>query len=215
MDDLAEDVQQGYVKSGLHPMNTERALSALGKVIASGAPQLVVADIDWSVLRPLYESRRRRPILADLMQPAVRPTAGGTPTAGPASFAELLRQAPQRDALEVLIDAVRDEAGHVLSLHPDEVSTSAGLFELGMDSLMSVELKRRLEARCGRTLPSTLTFNYPSVEALAGFLCTLLAVAPSTTVKESTHDTGDATLPLGDDLSEDEIAAMLERSLEV
>jgi hypothetical protein len=39
-----------------------------------------------------------------------------------------------------------------------------------MDSLMSVELKRRLERGAGRPLPSTLTFNYPNVCALAGFL---------------------------------------------
>jgi acyl transferase domain-containing protein/SAM-dependent methyltransferase/acyl carrier protein len=215
MDDLAEDVQQGYVKSGLHPMNTERALSAMGKAMANDTAQLVVADIDWAVLKPLYESRRRRPILADLSHRTTRPAASGARSVNPASLSELLRQAPQRDALEILLDAVRNEAGHVLSLHPDEVSTSAGLFELGMDSLMSVELKRRLEARCGRSLPSTLTFNYPSVEALAGFLYTQLAVEASTMAKQPAHESGGTEHPLGDDLSEDEIAAMLERSLEV
>jgi hypothetical protein len=33
-----------------------------------------------------------------------------------------------------------------------------------------VELRRRLERGAGRSLPSTLTFNYPNVAALAGFL---------------------------------------------
>ena len=41
---------------------------------------------------------------------------------------------------------------------------------MGMDSLMSVELGRRLERGVGRSLPSTLTFNYPNVAALAEFL---------------------------------------------
>jgi hypothetical protein len=39
-----------------------------------------------------------------------------------------------------------------------------------MDSLMSVELRRRLAEGAGRTLPATLTFNYPSIAALTGFL---------------------------------------------
>ncbi len=38
-----------------------------------------------------------------------------------------------------------------------------GLFEMGMDSLMSVELRKRLERGAGRKLPATLTFNYPNV----------------------------------------------------
>jgi hypothetical protein len=39
-----------------------------------------------------------------------------------------------------------------------------------MDSLMAVELKRRLERGAGKPMPSTLTFNYPNVGALARFL---------------------------------------------
>ena len=41
---------------------------------------------------------------------------------------------------------------------------------MGMDSLMSVELGRRLERGVGRKLPSTLTFNYPNIGELAAFL---------------------------------------------
>jgi acyl carrier protein len=52
----------------------------------------------------------------------------------------------------------------------DSLPLERGLFEMGMDSLMSVELGRRLERGVGRSLPSTLTFNYPNVAALAEFL---------------------------------------------
>ena len=58
----------------------------------------------------------------------------------------------------------------MLRMETATVPLETGLFELGMDSLMSVELKRRLERGAGRALPSTLTFNYPNVVALAGFL---------------------------------------------
>ncbi len=45
-----------------------------------------------------------------------------------------------------------------------------GMFDLGMDSLMAVELKRRLEAGTGLGLPSTLTFNYPTIRAMSSYL---------------------------------------------
>jgi hypothetical protein len=41
---------------------------------------------------------------------------------------------------------------------------------MGMDSLTSVQLKKRLEAAIGRSLAPTLAFNYPTIEKLAGFL---------------------------------------------
>ena len=70
-----------------------------------------------------------------------------------------------------MIDFVRAEAAAVLGAGGEaEVAQDVGLFEMGMDSLMSVELRRRLERGAARKLPSTLTFNYPNVGALAGFL---------------------------------------------
>jgi acyl carrier protein len=71
---------------------------------------------------------------------------------------------------ELLIDFVRAEAAAVLGTNETEVAQDVGLFEMGMDSLMSVELRRRLERGAARKLPSTLTFNYPNVGALAGYL---------------------------------------------
>jgi acyl carrier protein len=45
-----------------------------------------------------------------------------------------------------------------------------GFFDLGMDSLMAVELKNRLQTSLHHALPTTLAFDYPSVEALGEYL---------------------------------------------
>ena len=41
---------------------------------------------------------------------------------------------------------------------------------MGMDSLMAVQFRKRIEARLGRRLSSTLTFDYPTIEAIAEYL---------------------------------------------
>ena len=54
---------------------------------------------------------------------------------------------------------------------PFPLQGSAGdFFELGMDSLMSLDLRNRLQASLGRTLPSTVTFEHSSIPDLADHL---------------------------------------------
>jgi acyl carrier protein len=78
---------------------------------------------------------------------------------------------------DLLVEFVQREVAAVLSLDdPAAVPLATGLFDQGMDSLMAVELKRRLERGAGHPMPSTLTFNYPNVAALARFLDSLLVV---------------------------------------
>ena len=66
---------------------------------------------------------------------------------------------------------VAGETRRVLGLNAKEqLDPDRGLFELGLDSLMSVQLKGRLEKSIGCALPATLTFTYPTVHALTDFL---------------------------------------------
>ncbi len=151
-------------------MATPAALAALGSVIGVERAQLVVASVDWRVLKAVFEARRERPFLRDV---AAQEETGGTPqpaAAGRTSLQSELAAARPDGRLEIAEARVRAEAAAVLGLDPQQVDMQQGLFDMGMDSLMSVELKTRLEKCAGRRLPTTLTFNYPSIAALAEFL---------------------------------------------
>ena len=71
-----------------------------------------------------------------------------------------------------LADFVANEAASVLGYHPGQpLDRSANLFDIGLDSLMAVELRNRLQTRLpSRTLSSTLLFEHSSVVALAAHL---------------------------------------------
>jgi acyl carrier protein len=98
------------------------------------------------------------------------------------------------------------------------IPLEVGLFEMGMDSLMSVELRKRLERGAGRKLPSTLTFNYPNVLALAGFLEREIVIVESaaSAAPEPASASASASAPVPapatgdiDSLSDDELEARL------
>jgi hypothetical protein len=87
-----------------------------------------------------------------------------------------------------------------------------------MDSLMSVELKSRLERAVGKPLPATLTFNYPSVAALIGFLGTDilgwgLPGTPTSAATSPAPHAGETVEATEGDETEEELAAQLARKL--
>jgi acyl carrier protein len=76
---------------------------------------------------------------------------------------------PQR--LATVLASVRQEAATVLGLPgPAKLDVRRGLRDAGLDSLMAVELRNRLQAAVGRALPATVAFDYPTVEDLARYL---------------------------------------------
>jgi acyl carrier protein len=117
----------------------------------------------------------------------------------------------------ILISHLHSEVGSILGFDLSrEIQLDRGLFDMGMDSLMAVELKGRLERSLGVQLPSTLTFNYPTIKALADFLLSETLGFNSEPAKQNTDSIprpDPAKVPAGsrpsDDLSEDEIARLL------
>jgi myxalamid-type polyketide synthase MxaE and MxaD len=65
-------------------------------------------------------------------------------------------------------EAVREAVAHVLG--SGDVAEDRPLGELGLDSLMAVELRNRLARELERPLPATLAFDYPTVAALVAYL---------------------------------------------
>jgi phthiocerol/phenolphthiocerol synthesis type-I polyketide synthase B len=56
----------------------------------------------------------------------------------------------------------------------ETLDPSAGFFQLGMDSLMSVTLQRRMSESLGEFLPASVVFDYPTVYGLTDYLATVL-----------------------------------------
>ena len=210
--------------AGMHPMPSTDALTVLGDLL--GHPELIqvaVAAVDWSVLKPVYEARRPRPFLGAVAAPRGSGRTGrASRQDAPAELVIALTGVTGDARQEVVVDFLRTEVARALGIgEPQAVDVEQGLFEMGMDSLMSVELKGRIETAVGSNLPSTLTFNYPNIVALAGYVVTdvLPAVQPDVLPDvQPDGQPGTATpVPIADpDLhghSEDELAALLARRL--
>jgi NADPH:quinone reductase-like Zn-dependent oxidoreductase/acyl carrier protein len=123
------------------------ALDALPAMLASGAPVVHVADL------AALGRREQLPLLASpLFESVVRASAEGDVDRG-ADLKALVAGRTREDARRAVGEALANEVAAVLQLPPGRVELSRPLAELGMDSLMAVELRLAVEARFGVSLP--------------------------------------------------------------
>jgi acyl carrier protein len=144
-------------------------LVALERLLTSGAVQTGVVPVDWPRFLAQLPAGGPRRFLAELSTSPERPRSGPPQQAGPGFLARLNR-ARASERRKLLDSYVREQAGKVLGLDPSfSLDPHRGLRDLGLDSLMSIELKNRLQVGLGRTLPGTLVFDYPTIASLVDF----------------------------------------------
>ena len=128
----------------------------------------------------------------------------------------LLKEAPSAERHAILLKAVCEEIARVMRLATDTAPKRQDrLMDLGMDSLMAVELRNRLAQRLQLdSLPATLIFDYPTPDAIAEYLLQRMQnqnlacvedTSPQVSVRRDTLLTADEVA----DLSEEEVAALL------
>jgi acyl carrier protein len=200
---------------GLRGMPANLALQALSFLTTEGAAQRVVADVNWELLKPAVEIRGHRSFFEYV---GAKPAADQSAAAAGPGWIERLDSTAPEDRRELVSRLVAAETRRVLGLNTEEqLDPDRGLFELGMDSLMSVQLKGRLEKNIGSALPAILTFTYPTVNALTDFLLRhVLKLSTTSAVEVASRNEGNEAQKTDEnlaDLSDDEIKNMLSTEL--
>jgi epothilone polyketide synthase D len=166
--------KRAFEALGIALLPPEPALVCLERALQARSASIAVADVDWVKLRAGFEARGPRPFFQHLglASPPLEPARDAAPLA--------LRLAPLASAerRQALITFLRAEVQSLLETEqlPDR---EQGLFEMGFDSLMAVELARRLERALGRRVLTTLIFDHPRISALAAQLLTELSTLPA------------------------------------
>jgi acyl carrier protein len=192
---------------GLHTMTPATGAGVLELALATGRTHQVAASVDWSVFKDLFAARGRQHLFAEIGVASTGSAASavsavsGAPTALWTEFAAM-GAASRIERLQAWLQAA---VAATLRLPAGQrPAPSRGFFEMGMDSLMAIEIKNRLQTELGVPLRATVVFNYPNIAALAEYLASLLPAAPTASAAEN------ADL---DNLSADELAGLLEREL--
>jgi myxalamid-type polyketide synthase MxaE and MxaD len=188
-------------RQGIAGFAPSQALALLGDALRQDVPHLLVMPVDWRAMRRSLGARDV-PLLRELLADASEPAAD-------APLTDSSDPAERRRALD---RAVRDVVGRVLKLTPSKIDARKPLGTMGLTSLMALELRNRLEPLHGKPLSATLAWNYPTVDALVGFLAGDHAPAEAAPVAAAEPAPEMAQVLAGvDDLSDEDAARLLRR----
>jgi NAD(P)-dependent dehydrogenase (short-subunit alcohol dehydrogenase family)/acyl carrier protein len=183
-----------------------QGLQALELLLSQSSSQVGVIPIDWPAF---MDEAASIPFFSDF-----KPAAAAPVRKQPEFLEEYAAAAPHRRP-GLLLAHVCSQVAKVLGLSPSKaIDLQHGFFELGMDSLTAVELRNRLQASLGCALPSTLAFDYPTIDGLLEHL--LQKLSSLGFASESLPETNEekvADLTNLDRFSEDEIGALIDVEL--
>jgi acyl carrier protein len=155
---------------GIETINPDDALECLGRLMNEPLAHAAVMPVRWPDLARHFHKDSIPTLLGDLLR-----QADGSATRPVRDIRAELARAYPAERRELVVSFVHGEVARVLGLGSAQVlDPHQALTELGLDSLMVVELRNALSAATGQTLPTGIVFQYPTIDAVAGYVFGLL-----------------------------------------
>jgi polyketide synthase 12 len=173
--------QRHLTQHGIEAMPAADGVRTLSYLLPLSATQVAVLRVDWARRRSELRRGLNPPLIADLLRaPAGQPAVD-----------DALRRAGPRERRRLLQSYLRDQVAGKLGLTPSRLDIQLPLNQLGVDSLIAVELRAQIERDLGIVVPVVQLLDGPSVSGLADWLGDRLSSAgppePDPTVAADTR----------------------------
>jgi myxalamid-type polyketide synthase MxaB len=210
--------QRRLAEQGLGQILPEQGVQALAQALQLGLPQVGVLPINWTRMAQQFPAGSVPPLFSEVVSQAQAGKGGPLPDKQ-AEFKRALEAAPADQRQELLTGFVRDQVVKVLGLpSPEALDLSQPLTDAGLDSLMAIELKNRIESGLGMSLAVSNFVEGPSIAELAQRVLAQMGTPVSagpTEERQGNGQDGEAAQLLArlDQLSDDEVDSLLNTML--
>jgi NADPH:quinone reductase-like Zn-dependent oxidoreductase/acyl carrier protein len=194
---------------GLHELTVDEGLELFARLRASERAELVPCRFELATWTEFYPEAASWPYLTELARTA-------RTVAGASEFLDDLVGRPPIVARRLLVELVVRELARVTRAEPTTIDPATPFSELGVDSLMGIELRNRLRSVTRVELSATAIWTHPSPAALAVELLDLIgrnfevapALAAAAVVEVDAEER--ATLELDTETATNELLAELD-----
>ena len=194
-------------------LSPEQGVEALGRLLEADEPQVAVLPFRWGRWRELFPSFSRSPLLRELVEAEV--DEDRVAQAADVAAASRILAAGENERPGLIAAYLQQELARVLETEPEALDVDAPLTHVGLDSLMALEVKNRVETTHGIELPIVGLIEDPTITNLATQVAGLLtghtaeaAAGAADDAEEETTATAEILETL-DELSDQEVDALL------
>jgi acyl transferase domain-containing protein/acyl carrier protein len=206
-----------WAAQGIGGITPEQGTDVLDQILRADPVQVGVLPVTWSTYLRRFAADDTPALLRELARTTRGPEQRTAASPPEDRLPDRLAATPPQDRLDLLRGHVRDQVVAVLGLPATyHLEPRQKFFEIGLDSLMAIELKNTLQGQLGRTLPSTVVFEYPTVEALTEYLARDVLALELDVAEEPAPETSARsaeTVERLKDLSEDALEDLLAKKL--
>ncbi|MDK9719186.1 MAG: SDR family NAD(P)-dependent oxidoreductase, partial [Trichlorobacter sp.] len=194
---------------GGEALSTATALDLLEKLLLGKHSGLGVLDLDWKTLSRSLPSADSPKFMELSRQVGI----SNEHQEQKPDIRQLLQQLPEAELLSTFIELLKQEVGTVLRIDPAKIDQDRVLSDMGLDSLMGVELAVALESLCGVKVPVMVLTDSPTITKLASYLLTQLFSAQGAQDSNNGHDLLDQVQQVlyqhGADLADDMVEELV------
>ncbi len=162
-----ERVAEYLARQGTGALSPGEVTTILEASLVAGNAQVAAIRVDWAKWRQFFRSVQENPLLEQILSAVEGQEAGGVTS----DWRHKIESASADEKESVIAAAVRDVVGSVLRVKPDSLRNDQPLTDLGLDSLMGVEIENSLEAAVGVSLPPASLMRARTI----GQIATLIA----------------------------------------
>ena len=169
---LAERDRTRLAAQGLRSLAPAQGFAALTELLDAEAAQVAVLPFDWATFKQQWFSKRLPSLLTDLFEKVNDAERNTEPVASDAfeALRQQLRSASSAQRQERLLEYLQSKVAGVLGLAVWEVDSGRSLYEMGLDSLMAVELSTAIKAELKTEVPMRALIDEPSIDNLIAIL---------------------------------------------
>jgi acyl transferase domain-containing protein/acyl carrier protein len=161
-----ERVAEFLARQGTTELSPGEVVSLLESSIVAGNTQVIAIRVDWAKWRQFFRSVQENPLLERIL----KAVEGQESTGSTSDWRPRIEAASPEERESVIAQAVREVVGSVLRVKPDTLRNDQPLTDLGLDSLMGVEIENSLEAAIGIALPPTSLMRARTIGQIAALI---------------------------------------------
>lgn len=159
-----ERVAEFLARQGTQSIGPNEVVTLLESFLDANVPQAAAIRVDWAKWRQNFRSLQESPLLERIFASGIDLKESG---GGNADWRAKIDAADANERDSVIVEAVQDIVGSVLRVKPETLRQDQPLTDLGLDSLMGVEIENLIESSIAVTLPPTSLMRARTIGQIA------------------------------------------------